>query len=115
MHETLGQRKIRDISCPEVVRPIDSQPFEQVCVDLAPIARNAGSWVRIHGSNAHGANQPLHPLPVDPATLVLQVNTHHASCHSTLFRDAADQSDTTDPGPPDSVHEGRNTPMSGSA
>jgi len=78
VHEASGQRKIRDIGCPNVVRPIDSQPFEQVRVDLVPITRNAGSGARVHGLNAHGTHQPLHPLPVDPAALVLQVNTHLA-------------------------------------
>lgn len=35
-----------------------------------PVARNAGSGARIHSLNAHGAHQPLHPLPVDPVALV---------------------------------------------
>ena len=78
IHEAPGQRHVAYVSCPNLVRTLDLQALEQVRVHLVPIAWNAGSGARIHRLNAHGAHQPLHPFPVDPVALVLQVDPHLA-------------------------------------
>lgn len=55
--EPFFHRHIRDISSPDLVRPVDGQPFEQIGIDHMLLSWNAGSGF---GGYADNPQRPHH-------------------------------------------------------
>ena len=61
----MPETNVRDVRAPDLVRPPDRQPVEQVRIDLVLRPALAQARLRIDGLQAHAPQQARHTLVID--------------------------------------------------
>jgi hypothetical protein len=69
-------RDVGDVGRPHVVRLGDRQPTQQIRINLVSRRCFARARARNQRLDPHHAHQPLYPLPVDPATFLIEFEHH---------------------------------------
>ena len=97
-HQIQKAARHRDVSYigrPHVVRLGNCHAAQQIGINLVSGGGFARARARNQRLDAHHAHQPLHPLPVDPATFLIEVEHHPPRAIERLlqmqFVDAAHQ------------------------
>ena len=112
--EAARHRDVGDIRGPDLVRPCDREPPQQIRVDGVVRRRRArcGLWRR--ALQPHQPHQALDALPIDHGALGLQRLRDSSGCRRRDAADAARRSGASTPAPPRPGPPARSTRSTGS-
>src|SRR5271163_5016506 len=86
IQKAAGHWNVGDVRRPYVVRLDDRHAAQQVGVDLVARRGLARARTRNQPFEPHQAHQPLHPLAIDPATFLVEIERHPARAVERLLQ-----------------------------